>query len=98
MATAVGFEGANTVYRAPRGMSQAECYDLQSFADGEQIISCWRLTRAEIAEIARTGVVWLSVMGQALPPVLVSGTALVLIDGAPSRPEPALPIAPRTGG
>jgi hypothetical protein len=98
MATAVGFEGANVVFRAPQGMSQDECYDLQSFSDGQQVISCWRLTEEELSEIARTGVVWLSVMGRTLPPVSVSGAALVHIDGVPARAEPSLPIAKRSGG
>lgn len=98
MASAVGFEGANIVFRAPEGMSQEECYDLQSFSDGQQVISCWRLSAEELAEVAKTGVVWLSIMGRTLPPVSVSGTALVHVDGVPARAEPALPIAKRSGG
>ena len=98
MSQAVGFEGANVLYRAPESMSQEECYDLQAFTDGAQIISCWRLTQEELAEVARTGVVWLSVRGGVQPPVLVSGAALVLIGDQPARAEPVVPIAPRTAG
>lgn len=39
---------------------------------GPCLISCWRLTKPEIEEIARTGVVWLTVLGPSQPPVAVA--------------------------
>ncbi|MCB1516095.1 MAG: hypothetical protein KDJ19_00545 [Hyphomicrobiaceae bacterium] len=98
MAKAVGFEGASSIFRAPPGMAQDECYDLQAFSDGQQVISCWRLTAEELQEVQRTGVVWLSITGRTLSPVFVSGTALITIDGRPSEAEPDLPIAERSKG
>jgi hypothetical protein len=98
MANPVDFEGANFVYRAPDRVPQNECSDLSCFVNEVQTISCWRLTKAELAEVQRTGVVWLSVWGHPIAPQLVSGTALVTVDGRPSEAEPYIPRAPRTGG
>lgn len=92
MANGVGFEGANHVFQAPPG--DTNCVDLETFTDGTQVISCWRLSEEELAEVARTGVVWLSVRGRALPPVLVSGQALVSIVDHPAQAEPLLPKKP----
>lgn len=97
MANPVGFEGANVVFQAPRGVPQEECGDLPVFRDSDQIISCWRLTADEIEEVKRTGVVWLSVIGSGTPPVKVSGDALVQIAGRPAVAEPFFPPAKRTG-
>lgn len=100
MARAVGFNGSNQVFRAPPGLPQDECYDLPVFLDldGRQIISAWRLTPEELVEVQKTGVVWLSIVGLSMSPVLVSGTALVTVDGAPAQAEPLMPLAPRSKG
>lgn len=37
------------------------------------IISCWKPTQAELDEIARTGRVWVGMMGHRMPPTWVSG-------------------------
>ena len=88
MAVPVGFEGANQIYYAPKGVDN--CRDLEVLKTETQIISCWRLTGEELEQINKTGVVWLSVTGQGTPPVLVSGTALAVVNGRPSRAEPSL--------
>ena len=95
MANNVGFEGANKIFRAPKNMEN--CVDLEVFQDETQIISCHRLTPEELEEVNRTGVVWLSIIGQGIPPLLVSGTALVQTDGKPAIAEPYIPKA-RKGG
>lgn len=92
MAQSVGFEGADVLYLAPDG--DTSCTDLQTFCDGAQVISCWRLSSEELAEVARTGVVWLRVAGTSVVPMHVSGTAEVLIDGHPAKAEPVLPSRP----
>lgn len=95
MANAVGFEGANRVFRAPKDMEN--CVDLEVFQDAEALVSCWRLTKEELEEVNKTGVVWLRVVGGGTPPVLVCGHALVTVDGIPSKAEPYIPRA-RIGG
>jgi hypothetical protein len=95
MANPVGFEGARAVADAAPG-DEDKVRPLPIFMDDHQIISCWRLTPEELARIAETGVVWLSVTNVGiLPPVFVSGTALVEIDGRPSIAEPYIPAPGR---
>ena len=89
MASGVGFEGANRVYQAPPG--DTNCVDLETYANGEQVISCWRLSEDEIAEVVRTGVVWVSVPGDSIYPMHVSGEALLTINDQPAKAEPVMP-------
>jgi hypothetical protein len=95
MASPVGFVGSNNIYLAPEETSQEECCDLPVYVDEMQTISCWRLSKEELEEVNRTGVVWLSILSHVIYPQKVSGTALVLINGRPSKAEPILPKAPR---
>jgi hypothetical protein len=55
-------------------------YDLPvyfgTYDDGSRdIISCWQLTTEEIAEIARTGKVWLRVLGTGMPPIAIQASS-----------------------
>ncbi len=93
MANPVGFEGANSVMLAPSNMNS--CGDLQCFKSDNQIISCWRLTEDEINKILETGVVWLSIMGEQMPPVLIGGNAMVLVENKPAKAEPYIKPATR---
>ena len=45
------------------------CNDLPAHKAKDQIISCWKLTKEELEQINKTGVIWFSVMGQSQPPV-----------------------------
>lgn len=38
------------------------------------VISCWRLSAEELAEVMETGVVWLHAWGTTHPPIAVGGT------------------------
>ena len=69
MAEPVEFDEQNTTW-----IGQGDVDELPAFRDiasGENI-SCWRLNPAELAEVQRTGVVWLRVWG-VHPPVYVDG-------------------------
>lgn len=46
---------------------------LPCFRDGDQVISCWRPTPAEMQEIMQTGHVWVRVKGTTQPPMEVTG-------------------------
>ena len=73
MATAVEFAGANRVLRAPAGHEETVS-DLHTFNNGNCSVSCWQLSPEEVAEIQRTGRIYLSVwFGQTQPPVFVGG-------------------------
>ena len=45
------------------------CEDLPVFKGDNQIISCWELSAEEIQEIVKNKVIWLSIWGNAQPPV-----------------------------
>ena len=69
MATPVEFPEQNTVWRG-----SGDVDELPAFLDREkgETISRWRLNEKELAEVQKTGVVWLYVWGNH-PPVLIVG-------------------------
>lgn len=87
MAKPVGFEGANMLFIGP---PNSDIGDLETFYDGQQVVSAWRLSDEELDEVKRTGVVWLSVQTPRTPPVLVSGFPLVKIGDRNPKVEPIM--------
>lgn len=79
MAYPASFDESNDVLGAPpNGMGDDECEALSILrtqtANGTPcIVSCWKLTADELAEISATGRVWLVVAGQRMFPVSVHG-------------------------
>lgn len=72
MGVPVAFEEANVVLGPPADDPQVLRLPIRR--GGGQLVSCWRLNAAELAEIARTGVVWISVAGaQTQPPIWAGG-------------------------
>lgn len=71
MAEAIPFEGANCILRAPPGEEET-CNDLHIFHNRRMVVSCWQLDAAELAEVARTGRVYLSVAGPTHPPLYIA--------------------------
>lgn len=78
--TPTKFEQQNIVFTKPEGWTDEQCGDLPAWkgnvgteAEGQfpAIISCWKLSDEDLKTINETGVVWLSVTGQTLPPVAV---------------------------
>lgn len=73
-----GFAEENDVLHPPEGKTSAEVTPL-SVARGvletgeNAIVSCWKPTAVELSEILNTGRVWLTVMGDTMPPVAISG-------------------------
>lgn len=76
----IEFDESNSSLRLPEGATSEgappplAAWQGSAPMDVPVTISCWRLTREELEEIARTGVVWLTVMGRNMPPVWL-GTA-----------------------
>lgn len=89
MASPVQFDGANTLMRAPDGAENVQ--DMYVFRNAHAAVSCWELSPEEIAEISRTGKVFLSVlMGGAQPPVYVGSedaVRSVVVDFGPVWPR-----------
>lgn len=75
------FPDQNTVFAKPHDMTDEQCMDLPVWKgnvpfDDEgtmfpAIISCWKLSKEDLKEIQRTGVIWLSITGHGMPPVSV---------------------------
>ena len=87
MAISVKFEGINATYHPPKPLiGQSAEPPVHVFKDGQGVMSCWRLTDAELREVAATGVIWLAVRGQEMTPAKVSGHPLVNIGNRPARP------------
>lgn len=72
MADIVKFPEANTTYVG------TGCLDLPVFREVDEngstiLISCWQLSPEEMAEVARTGRIYLHIWGGQQPPVYVNG-------------------------
>lgn len=92
MAKPIQFKEQTAVYKAPPDMG-SDCEDLHVFrgSDGKynHIISCWELDEQELAEVAKTGKVWVSILGMTQPPIAIMGSKPILVPTeATSREEP----------
>jgi len=66
----ISFSEQNDVLRG----GQENVMDLPIFRDGNQIISCWAVSPAELQEIIATGRVWLCIQAPVThPPVYPTG-------------------------
>lgn len=68
------FPQVNMIFTKPDGLSDEECGSLPAYvgdaSDGTPcIVSCWSLSPEELDQIQETGTIWLSVVGNQMPPV-----------------------------
>jgi hypothetical protein len=69
----VDFIGTNVIMKAPRGQEET-VRDVSAFRNEQCCITCWQLTEDELAEVNRTGRIFLSVhYGGGMPPVFIGG-------------------------
>lgn len=72
MAIPKDFEETNLRLLPPQGQED-QVIAINVFRGDGRIVSCWQLDADEIARIAETGEIWLSVWsGQTAPPVMVT--------------------------
>lgn len=77
MADAVDFPGSNRHYAPPEGQEDS-CGWLHTFNNGACTVSCWQLRPEELAEVVRTGRIYLSThAGDILFPVFVGSAEAV---------------------
>lgn len=81
MANPIDFKGQNFEFTAPPGMeNQVRPLPVRKQMHHEydvpEIVSCWELDEEERKQVAETGCVYLSILGEGMPPVYVSGTNL----------------------
>lgn len=74
MGRPVNFEAVNTRFGPPKGVSEEEVCTLPAYVDARHIISCWQLDEEELKEVTETGVVYLTIVGQGMPPVFVGSS------------------------
>lgn len=72
------FDESNHSLDKPREMTHEQCDPLSVYVGRNVenlpvVVSCWKCTPEELAEINRTGRVWLIVHGVTMPPVSVCG-------------------------
>lgn len=90
MAESIKFEGCNCTLSAPSkiiGLKKTKAGSTDAFSDGKNIVTCWRLSTEELAEIAQTGLIWMVVQGQDMPQTIVSARSVLNIRGMPSIPN-----------
>ena len=78
MARGIPWAGANRQLGPPEGMDESQVDSLHVFPNGKQCVSCWQFDAEELAEIARTGCVFVSVwFGDTQPPIYIGSEANV---------------------
>ena len=74
------FDEANLTMAPPDGMTEDQVQTIRvqrAEVDGMPVvISCFKPTQDELDEIQRTGRVWLTVLGHAMPPVILGAVKL----------------------
>lgn len=73
------FPEKNFIFKKPSDMTDEQCGDLSvwkgetttedTYTKIPAIISCWKLSKEDLEEIQKTGVIWLSITGYGMPPV-----------------------------
>lgn len=73
------FPQQNTVFTRPSDMVDEQCGDLCVWKGNVQVdengpitpalISCWKFSKEDLEEIQKTGIIWLSITGESMPPV-----------------------------
>lgn len=75
---ATSFDESNAVLGKPREMNDDECCCLSVLRTATEsgtpvVVSCWKLTQEELATVLKTGRIWLTVVGETMPPVALDG-------------------------
>lgn len=92
MAEPCGFEEQNRTFGPPGGLSEDQCGTIFAFSgrtdminlpDIPAVITCWKLRADELAEINRTGRVWMIVPGRGLFAHSLSGFKPAMREGPP---------------
>lgn len=70
------FEESNTVMLPPAGKTEQDvhslCAALVQWGEYPAVVSCWKPTREHLKAIEATGRVWVTCLGAAMPPIVVS--------------------------
>lgn len=77
------FPEQNKTLTKPQGMTDEECGSLPVYNDGEQSVSCWRMSWRERLSALWHGKVWLQVYaGQTQPPVSLTAASSIFTEAS----------------
>ncbi len=70
----IEFKEANITFNKPEGMTDEQCMSVSAFKGQDHegipvVITKWAFNKEDLEEIAKTGVVYLQVAGNGMPPV-----------------------------
>jgi len=70
----ITFKQANHIFTEPNGLTDEQCGNLPVFKGKDManlpvIISCWKFSKEDLEYIQQTGCIFLSIMGEGMPPV-----------------------------
>lgn len=71
------FDQSNMIFGPPDGMTEDQCRSLFAFQGSMSggtpvVITCWKPTKDDLECINRGGRVWLYIMGDTQPPVIIT--------------------------
>lgn len=66
------FDESTGVLSAPKGISAKDCGPLSVYQNGALVISCWKMTQSEREEFLKTGRIWLTILGESMPPAVLT--------------------------
>jgi len=73
MGTAIKFRETNMILMPPKNAPEGTVYALPVMSNGKSCTSCWELTDEEIEYIKEHKKIWVQVMGNTHPPLIVFG-------------------------
>jgi hypothetical protein len=72
MSKPVDWYGANKILKSPKGVTEEQVQDLHVFNNGVVSVSRWQLSSDAMAEVMRSGCIFVSCFsGQTQPPIFV---------------------------
>lgn len=75
MAEPIDFPGSN-LNLLPASGDEETVNAMRAFTNGTHVVECWRLTPDELAEVAKTGCIWLAMVG-GVPPIIVGSKSTI---------------------
>lgn len=70
MAAPVDFPGSNVILRPPPGR-EGDVLPVHAWRNGRLVVTCWELSVDELRAIVDSGRLYVSVMGETMPPLYV---------------------------
>ena len=74
MANPVPFRESNLILHGPQGVDDPDVLTIEARRLEGCVVTCWQLSPEDVAEMVETGgVIWVSVWGNSMPPMMVTG-------------------------